>query len=814
MTQILHAGLRNDPIPETFVLPHTNTAGVPFPIQFVKIVPLSAHGQSFHTSIWYIALHGISDPEFVENVRVQHEQYQETIILRYILKHLRQRRLLTSCQDLLSHAFPGVSSRAPHSSNPFESPLISELHKSLVIRGDFEQSELLLSSCASNGLLSDAVLRFQPEAEWTRIDEEVTSGGNEMELDDQDSPKPLRPCARGGHAMCLDRADGLIYMFGGWDGRKGLDDFWVWNISEGRWTSISTNQSSTEQVHPGPRACHKMVFDDNTGDIYLLGRLDERSSVDPPVSQPTGAVTAVSSPPSDVGELDFSREYSTEPQSALPTGASSSSAFTSGAAFPSEFFRYKTRGDKAGTWELLSRDTSGEGGPPLTFDHQMVLDPKSQTIYVYGGRVVDGKWDDSKYSGLYSYNITTSQWRTLPCPDSQNMHPCIPSRFGHSMLLEPATQTLFIFAGQRDDGYLADMYAYHIPSGTITELFANFSTAGGPNASFTQRAVIDPELQEIYVLCGLTRGPPGSLSVLEKDSPYWVYRYKRPDLPGKWTKIISQSCAAEPIPHPRFAHQIVFDSRTKSIYMHGGNAGLKEEALVNPTSDTSEVDGVRHARASTRDIGVGTDRPDIHQITENDGEENRLDDFWKLKLKRPEPTEIIRRGKFLIRQQRFKEMCEDDILVKALDYLKTDVSAVVNHSDREETILFRSLLAHLLTPPSTASSSSSSIGKKRSRPHSPTRMEDEEDMVVVEPESSGQDTHDQSHVATTSGLRLYEEDNSEVNIRGDAAVPSGARYKQRMHVFEELLKLMNEDARQPENDLLDLINVDQIMEQS
>lgn len=168
----------------------------------------------------------------------------------------------------------------------------------------------------------------------------------------------------------------------------------------------------------------------------------------------------------------------------------------------------------------------------------------------------------------------------------------------------------------------------------------------------------------------------------------------------------------------------------------------------------------------------------------------------------------------MIGNLRFKEMCEDDILVKALDYLKTDVSAVVNHSDREETILFRSLLAHLLTPPSTASSSSLSIGKKRSRPHSPTRMEDEEDMVVVEPESSGQDTHDQSHVATTSGLRLYEEDNSEVNIRGDAAVPSGARYKQRMHVFEELLKLMNEDARQPENDLLDLINVDQIMEQS
>lgn len=41
MTEILHAGLKNDPIPETFILPHTNTAGVAFPIRFVKIVPLS-----------------------------------------------------------------------------------------------------------------------------------------------------------------------------------------------------------------------------------------------------------------------------------------------------------------------------------------------------------------------------------------------------------------------------------------------------------------------------------------------------------------------------------------------------------------------------------------------------------------------------------------------------------------------------------------------------------------------------------------------------------------------------------------------------
>ena len=74
------------------------------------------------------------------------------------------------------------------------------------------------------------------------------------------------------------------------------------------------------------------------------------------------------------------------------------------------------------------------------------------------------------------------------------------------MVLDPKTQTLFIFAGQRDDRYLSDMYAFHVPTNTVTELFSNFTSVGGPNPSFTQRAVIDPEKREIYVsaTCSIT----------------------------------------------------------------------------------------------------------------------------------------------------------------------------------------------------------------------------------------------------------------------------------------------------------------------
>ena len=73
------------------------------------------------------------------------------------------------------------------------------------------------------------------------------------------------------------------------------------------------------------------------------------------------------------------------------------------------------------------------------------------------------------------------------------------SHLDMAMVLDTSSQTLFIFAGQREDNYLADMYAFHIPTNTTTELFPNFAMHDGPDACFTQRAVIDVALKEIYM---------------------------------------------------------------------------------------------------------------------------------------------------------------------------------------------------------------------------------------------------------------------------------------------------------------------------
>lgn len=168
------------------------------------------------------------------------------------------------------------------------------------------------------------------------------------------------------------------------------------------------------------------------------------------------------------------------------------------------------------------------------------------------------------------------------------------------MVLDTFSKTLFIFGGQRDQSFLSDMWSYDIATGEPTELYSNFTPSGGPDPCFTQRAVIDVQLREIYVyvfhvsggcargrypsrFCGMTRKYPAAetSSVLSARQQNWLLRYT--PRPGQWSKILPQSdvvstpygmhhiTVEEPV--PRYAAQVAYDSSSKMVYLHGGNAG-------------------------------------------------------------------------------------------------------------------------------------------------------------------------------------------------------------------------------------------------
>lgn len=131
------------------------------------------------------------------------------------------------------------------------------------------------------------------------------------------------------------------------------------------------------------------------------------------------------------------------------------------------------------------------------------------------------------------------------------------SRIGHSMLLDPTRRTLFIFAGQRHDSYMSDLWAFGLDSGELQLVSADYTQAGGPDGGFTQRTTID-ENGEWLMISGLQKDQRQQHSTVKNSM--WLRRAS-----GEWVRVdaskdAQRAASAEPresdVPRPRYAHQV------------------------------------------------------------------------------------------------------------------------------------------------------------------------------------------------------------------------------------------------------------------
>ena len=200
-------------------------------------------------------------------------------------------------------------------------------------------------------------------------------------------------------------------------------------------------------------------------------------------------------------------------------------------------------------------------------------------------------------------------------------------------------------------------------------------------------------------------------------------------------------------------------------------------------------------------------------------------------------------------------MCEEVPPIRALNFLQNEISSVVDHRSAEETEMFRSLLTHLLAPPSPVpmptyhhttekmtSVSTSPHPDRYSPPHSSgSSNSTSTTTTVLEHEDSREssnrpkkrsrsdpDEGSEGEVWTSeiaddyspqgySTQRLRDMiDPLEAMIRGEddrsgggggpkLSQLTGARYSQRTEVFEYLLKFITDSEKQPSDSLLDLV---------
>ena len=50
-----------------------------------------------------------------------------------------------------------------------------------------------------------------------------------------------RPGMRGGHQMCIDTENSVLYLLGGWNGIQDLADFWAFHCKTGKWECLSVD---------------------------------------------------------------------------------------------------------------------------------------------------------------------------------------------------------------------------------------------------------------------------------------------------------------------------------------------------------------------------------------------------------------------------------------------------------------------------------------------------------------------------------------------------------------------------------------------
>lgn len=162
-------------------------------------------------------------------------------------------------------------------------------------------------------------------------------------------------------------------------------------------------------------------------------------------------------------------------------------------------------------------------------------------------------------------------------------------------------------------------------------------------------------------------------------------------------------------------------------------------------------------------------------------------------------------------------MCNQPDAMQALTYLQTDISALVNHSDEEESAQFRSLLTHLLsqssrnptTAPAAAAPQYGGVGPVAAYEDGDGDEDTHMDGVaeptpltpIATPPAAPKLSRAQSIFSPLTSPPQPEVDQATKDMEKE-------RHRRRNEIFEEVLRFFDPSSKQPQTDLLDLIHVE------
>ena len=123
------------------------------PINFTQIVPLLAWGSRsahFNYSIWHVALLGVTEAAHVGRAIESYKALQAKEAVRLCLKYFRQRNYTESFDHLQKRTKVDL-----------ESPVLTELYKGLVSKGDFGSAEDIIVASLTEDVLQEYISKFR-----------------------------------------------------------------------------------------------------------------------------------------------------------------------------------------------------------------------------------------------------------------------------------------------------------------------------------------------------------------------------------------------------------------------------------------------------------------------------------------------------------------------------------------------------------------------------------------------------------------------------------------------------------------------------
>ncbi|OMH86417.1 Muskelin [Zancudomyces culisetae] len=512
-------------------------------------------------------------------------------------------------------------------------------------------------------MLDSKVISFAYQSIW----EQVEAG---------EQNKPV-PAGRGGHQMCIDDVRGKIYMYGGWDGKENMGDFWEFDIMEMQWRCLGIDNA------PGKRSLHSMCFDSINNRLYVIGRY-----------------------------YDQEHRAST--------------------SLESDMYMYDVNENK---WYLESANTERCNGPKMQYDAQMVFDELNQCIYLYGGKIIQPGSADTgtMYGGLYRYDTKSGEWTSLRADMHIYDHETqVTGRFFHSMTIDPRVQRLYIMSNYRDRTAAGDMFVYDIETDTFFERTRNMIAKSPPSILSSCRGSSSPicnifgsrmstkitglnymlSKKPLSTPCGID-GHADSCSAYKRWYTKNGYNlssseYNKPQLNPL------QMAASASVQHNSYSLKITLDRSRNELYLltsHGFEPTVHSNNEFYPISDLHSVDVSydsslldtlpNHVRCPTQnhvsmsiltyqfeadawqenynsDFTIPDNRNPItpppryaqamvyserlachFMFGGNSGvkSSSRLNDLWILRLRRPLSDSILRNSLFLVRAKKFLELC-------------------------------------------------------------------------------------------------------------------------------------------------------------